>query len=76
VTIIGQVETRNGGYCKVVMDDGTMMFSVGTLRLQWLAQYAYEQKNIRSEVGLVHVEIDDYVETWLKPTRKVGGLTK
>jgi hypothetical protein len=58
------------------MDDGSMMDSVGSPKLQWLAEYAYKQKNIRPEDGLVHVEIDEYVETWLKPSMESWWISQ
>jgi hypothetical protein len=76
MTIICQIETRDGGYYKMVTDDGTMLESVGISRIQWLAQYAYKQKNIRPEDGLVHVEIDEFVETWLKPTMQSWWISE
>jgi hypothetical protein len=68
MTIIGQIETRDGGYCKVVMDDGSMMtLPIKQLGYDWLARHAYIDEGIRPSNGKVCVRIDEYTETWLKP---------
>ncbi|MDR2438264.1 MAG: hypothetical protein LBE12_02685 [Planctomycetaceae bacterium] len=68
MTIIGQIETRDGGYCKVVMDDGSMMtLPIRQLGYDWLARHAYIDEGIRPSNGKVCVRIDEYTETWLKP---------
>jgi hypothetical protein len=76
MTIIGQIYTRSGNYYKVAMDDGTMMEGIRLLRFDPLANYAYHEKNIRPEDGLVHIEIDEYFETGLKPVMRSWWISE